>query len=157
MEVHQGDVRLILGENFIHLEKGIVKVGVHLTPADQVHHTDAQAPRTVKDSPAPAKGPAGIVGRADQVAAVVHIGRDLLFIPGVIAHCDYICSGGEDFLCLTGEQAVAGGIFSVDYGEVYLMELAKRRQMAMKELHTTVAHHVSHGQNTQLHCGASFI
>lgn len=56
MEVHQGDVRLILGENFIHLEKGIVKVGVHLTPADQVHHTDAQAPRTVKDSPAPAKG-----------------------------------------------------------------------------------------------------
>ena len=151
VEVHQGEGGLPLLQNLIHFGEGIVEVGVHAAPANEVDHPDGGAPGAVEHPPAPAGGPAGVVGGAENVGAALHLVHDLALAPGVVAHGDHVRPGGEDVPGLLGHQTVGGGVFPVDHGEVDVILAAEGGQVAAEKVHAALPHHIPDGQNVEFH------
>ena len=144
MEIHQRNIRLTAFQNLVHLGKGVIKVGVHLTAANEIYHPDTQTTGTVINAPPSAGSPAGVVGGADNIWIALHIVYDLLFIPGMIAHGNHICTGGKDVISLPGHQTVAGGVFPVDHGEVNVIQLFQAAQPLGQELYAALTYHVAY-------------
>ena len=131
--------------------EGIFKITVHLAPADQVEHPDAQPLRAVVHAPAAAGDPAGIVGRTQGIAVVLQKVRDLDAVPGVVAQSDHVRPRVKDGPGLPGQDAHAGGVFAVDDRKVDVFQLFQRPQVLAQIVQTAVAHYVAHSQYVQDH------
>ena len=77
VEVHQAQVGVQVAQKPVRHGEGVVEVGVHLAPADEVHHSHAQATRPFVDSQSPAGDPAGVVGRPQEPGHIVQQVLDL--------------------------------------------------------------------------------
>jgi len=123
VEVHQDHVGLgpFFLQDLVGQGEGGGQVAVQLEPAHEVQHADPQALGAVVEAKAPAGEVGGVVGGPEDVGVVLQVVGDLELAPGVVAQGDDICAGVEDLLGVAGEKADAGGILSVDHGEVDLM------------------------------------
>ena len=153
MEVHQEQVRLArqLAENLVRPAEGVVHIGVHGHPADQVDDPDLQPHRPVKNTVALAGQPLGKVGRPQQIGAVVQVTCDLHLAPGVVAQGHHVGPGVKHLLHLAGQHADAGGVFPVDHGEVNTVLLFHPAQVSAEEDQAALRHHVPHCQHLENH------
>ena len=106
--------------------KGSCGLPVQIAPADQRHDGDAQLAAVIHAAAA-ARHPAGEVGGPQDVAVVLQIVGDLHPAKGVVAQGDHVGSGGKQLVRLSGSQAGAGDILSVDHGKINAFQLLQRR------------------------------
>ena len=149
-----------LAENPVRAQKRVVRPVVHIAPADQVHHEQAQALRPVVNAPALPRALRGKVGRAQHVRMLVQIGRDLLLGKRVVAQRDYVRTCGKDVVRLLGGDAAAGGVFPVDNDEIRAVVALDATQQAVQGVDPRLANHIAYGQNFHgftscLFCAAS--
>ena len=63
----------------------------------------------------------------------------------------YIGPRIKDFLCLSGKQPQARGIFPVDHSEIHLFFPLQRPQPAHEKIQSILAHHISDRQHPKFH------
>ena len=156
VEVHQLDVGVQAPEAVVGHGEGIVRVGVHLAPADEVQNPHPQPAGGLVDPQPPAGDPAAVVGGPEQPGHIVQQVLDLDAVPGVVAQGDDVGPRLVDGLGLPGQDAQAGGVFPVDHSEVDLMKPLQGAQVVEEELQSLLSHHVAHGQHIEDHTQSSF-
>ena len=162
VNLRQGDIvsALRLAEDLVRAQKRVVRPVVHVAPADQVHHEQAQALRPVVNAPALPRALRRKVGRAQHVRVLVQIGRDLLLGKRVVAQRNYVRTRGKDVIRLLGGDAATGGVFPVDNDEIRAVVALDAAQQAVQGVNPRLANHIAYGQNFHgftscLFCAAS--
>ena len=152
MEVQQSDVILPLAavQKVGGHSEGVVQIGVELDAAHEVHHRDAHT-LALEDVEAAAGEPAGVVVGAQESWLLLHVLGDLDAVPGVVAQGDGVGPGVKEPLGLTGQDAHAGAVFSVDHGEMDVVRRLQLAQAAGEDVLSAFAHHVAHGENVEKH------
>ena len=150
MDLHQNNFCRNLLQNLIDLQEGIVRAVVHIAPADQIHHCHVTGPG-FKNLPPPAGNLGGIVGRPDDLRAILHVVHDLPFGPGMVAHGNTVRTGIQNVLRLVGSDAHNGSIFSVDHHEIRTGLPLHLTQMAAHPLQSGAAHHIAYRQYLKFH------
>ena len=131
----------MLAQNTVGTQKWIVRAEGHLAPANQVHDEQAVA-LAIINAPA-ASGLLGcVIGRAQDVRAVVQIRDDLALIVNVIAQRDDIGAGIKNVICLIGCDTHARSILAVYDGEIDGMLLFERAQQPSERIKAGFGDHV---------------
>ena len=131
MDLADGQVVLPAGlaQDAVGAQEGVVRAEGHLAPADEVHDEQAVALAVIDAKAAPGLL-GGIVGRAQDVGAVVEVGHDLPLVIDVVAERDDVGARGKDLVGLVGRDADARGVLAVYDGEVGRVLLLDRAQQA---------------------------
>ena len=137
-------------QNTVRRRKGIVAVVIQIDPALQADDADAAAAHIVIPRSA-ARRTGRIVGRSQQIAVFFQHRADLMFVKRMITQCDHIGPRIKDFLCLSGKQPQARGIFPVDHSEIHLFFPLQRPQPAHEKIQYILAHHISDRQHPKFH------
>ena len=130
VEVHQHDIGLSFSEKMVRHGKGIIKIAVHLAPADEIHYAHPEPSGPLENAPAPAGDPARIVGRPEDIRIFVQIIGDLQPVPGVVAQGDDVGPSIKNGVGLPGVDAYPRGVFAVDYSKMDVIGLFQAPQMA---------------------------
>ena len=118
---------------------------MHIAPADQVHHEQAQPLRPVEDAPALPRALRREVGRAQHVRMLVQIRRDLLLGKRVVAQRDHVRARGKDVVRLFGRHAAPRGVLAVDDHEIRAVFALYTAQQAVQGVDPRLADHVANG------------
>ena len=133
MKIHQNIPRLLARwKDLVHHQEGVVRPVVHVAPADQVHHQQAQALRPVENAPALPRALRGKVGRTQHVRMLVQIGRDLLLGKRVVAQRDQVRARGKNIIRLPRGDAASSGVFAVDDDEIRALFAPHAAQQAVQ-------------------------
>ena len=118
---------------------------MHVAPADQVHHEQAQALRPVVDAPALPRALRREVGRAQHVRVLVQIGRDLLLGKRMVAQRDHIRARGKDIVRLLRGNPPPSGVLAVDDHKIRAVLALDAAQQAVQGIDPRLADHVADG------------
>ena len=150
MDLHQNDLRPDLLQDLLDPQEGIVRTVVHVHPADQVDHRYF-ARFGIEDLPAPARHLGGVVGRTDDLGAVIHIVHDLPLGPGMVAQGNAVGTGIQNVLRLVRGDAHHGGIFAVDHHKISACFPLQLPQIPADPFQTRIAHHIAYGKDLEIH------
>ena len=151
MKVHQNKSRFVLAiEDAVGGRKGILGVEIQVAAADEVQHTHLH-PAAVIHGPAPARGTACIVCRAENVGVFLQKVRDPGLAEGVVAQSDDIRPGGENILGVGGQEAVSCGVFPIGHYEVDALFPLQVTQVTAQKLHAVLARYISQSQYPKQH------
>ena len=155
MEVHEGDLHVLIGKNVVHHDEGVVRVSIQCEAPHGVDHPDGAEARLVHaDAPAGALG--RVVGRTQDAARPVEIVPDLRPRPGVVAQRDHVRPRVEDLLALRGGDADDVRVLSVHDRKIDVVRLPHPRHRAPQVLQSRLAADVAHGKDSYQHKRASF-
>ena len=131
----------LLAQNAVGTQKRIIRAESHLAPANQVHDEQAVA-LAIIDAPATSWLLGRVIGRTQDVRAVVQIRDNLTFIVNVVAQRDDIGTGIKNVICLIGCDTHARSILAVYDGEIDGMLLFERAQQPSERIKAGFGDHV---------------
>ena len=156
VKVHEHELHvLVVGENVVHHDEGVVGVGVQREAAQRVHDAELPEGRFVH-AEALAGTLGGVICRAQAAGGAGEIILQLRARPGVVAQRDHVRPGGEDLLALRGRHADDVGVLPVDHGKIDAVLLLHGAQRPAEVFQPRLAADVAHREHSDCHGVASF-
>ena len=150
VHVHQDHARLIVGEQVLGDDEGIVGVRVQRELAHQIDHADRAVGRGI-GGVAPSGTLGREVGRAQDPRLLVQIGLELPPGPGMIAQRHHVGARLQDLVGLSGRDAHHIGVLPVDDGKGNAHHFLIRLEVLLQKGDASLTDHVAHSQNIDRH------
>ena len=74
----------------------------------------------------------------------------------MVAQGDHVGPGVKNGLSLLWGDAYPGGIFTVDHGEIHVLELLERAQVMIQIVQPRISHYIPYGQQSYKHSDPPF-
>ncbi|MPM32306.1 hypothetical protein SDC9_78868 [bioreactor metagenome] len=143
VKINQSEVRLFPLQQLVYNGKGIIRPPIQVASSNQIHHPDAHAVQ-IKNPPAPARRPTGVIGRAENIGVLVQKVHNLRLVKAVVAQRNDVRPRVVNALRLLRRQSHSGGIFTVHHSEGNIFQFFQGPQRLFQMSKPRLTHHVAH-------------